>query len=136
MDIWLASVGKGEKDTVPQEESATFDTGRDAGGSETLIPQPSWSKPVASPAQEGDLHSTALRGSRRPTILIIEDDGSTREVVRLACIGQYLNLVEADTGAKGLELLEAADPDLVLLELNLPGTTGVDACLQMPAHGA
>src|SRR5260370_16727647 len=123
MDIWLASVGKGEKDTVPQEESATFDTGRDAGGSETLIPQPSWSKPVASPAQEGDLHSTALRGSRRPTILIIEDDGSTREVVRLSCTGQYLNLVEADTGEKDLQLLHPAHPDFAPPDLNFPRTT-------------
>jgi len=69
------------------------------------------------------------------TILMIEDDAPTREVVRMACAGQNLNLIEAENGEKGMELLEKSDPDLVILDLNLPGISGMDVCRQMRADG-
>src|SRR5437867_10939685 len=70
------------------------------------------------------------------TILMIEDDAPTREVVRMACVGQNLNLLEADTGEKGMEMLEKSEPDLVILDLNLPGVSGMDVCRQLRADGA
>src|SRR5205823_4908149 len=65
------------------------------------------------------------------TILMIEDDAPTREVVRMACVGQNLNLIEAETGEKGMELIEKSEPDLVILDLNLPGVSGMDVCRQV-----
>src|SRR5947207_64792 len=69
------------------------------------------------------------------TILMIEDDAPTREVVRMACVGQNLNLIEADTGEKGMEMIEKSEPDLVILDLNLPGVSGMDVCRQLRADG-
>src|SRR5205814_642023 len=69
------------------------------------------------------------------TILMIEDDAPTREVVRMACVGQNLNLIEAETGEKGMELIEKSEPDLVILDLNLPGVSGMDVCRQLRADG-
>src|SRR5207244_11491208 len=69
------------------------------------------------------------------TILMIEDDASTREVVRMACVGQNLNLIEAETGEKRMELIETSEPDLVILDLNLPGVSGMDVCRQLRADG-
>ena len=69
------------------------------------------------------------------TILMIEDDAPTREVIRMACVGQNLNLVEAENGERGMELLGKSDPDLVILDLNLPGISGMDVCRQMRADG-
>src|SRR5436853_7338097 len=69
------------------------------------------------------------------TILMIEDDPPTREVVRMACVGQNLNLIEADTGEKGMEMIEKSEPDLVILDLNLPGVSGMDVCRQLRADG-
>src|SRR2546421_713129 len=60
------------------------------------------------------------------TILMIEDDAPTREVVRMACVGQNLNLIEAETGEKGMEMIEKSEPDLVILDLNLPGVSGME----------
>src|ERR1700737_3471920 len=60
------------------------------------------------------------------TILMIEDDAPTREVVRMACVGQNLKLTEAETGEKGMEMIEKSEPDLVILDLNLPGLPGMD----------
>ena len=70
------------------------------------------------------------------TILMIEDDVATRDLVRLGCIGQNLTLVEAGTGEQGLELLETVDPGLVILDLKLPGMTGLDVCRQMRSEQA
>jgi len=69
------------------------------------------------------------------TILMIEDDAPTREVVRMACVGQNLTLLEADTGEKGMEMIEKSEPDLVILDLNLPGVSGMDVCRQLRADG-
>jgi DNA-binding response OmpR family regulator len=69
------------------------------------------------------------------TILMIEDDGPTREVVRMACVGQNLTLIEADSGEKGMEMIEKSEPDLVILDLNLPGVSGMDVCRQLRADG-
>lgn len=69
------------------------------------------------------------------TILMIEDDPSTRDLVRMACHGQNFNLVEAENGEKGMEILAKATPDLVLLDLNLPGLSGMDVCRQLRSEG-
>ena len=69
------------------------------------------------------------------TLLMIEDDGPTREVVRMACVGQNLTLIEADSGEKGMEMIEKSEPDLVILDLNLPGVSGMDVCRQLRADG-
>src|SRR3979409_145871 len=69
------------------------------------------------------------------TILMIEDDAPTREVVRMACVGQNLNLIEADTGEKGMEMIEKSEPDLVILDLKLSGGSGRGVCRQIHAVG-
>jgi len=69
------------------------------------------------------------------TILMIEDDQSTRDLVRMACQGQNFTLVEAENGEKGMEILGKNPPDLVLLDLNLPGVSGMDVCRQLRSDG-
>ncbi|MDQ6709967.1 MAG: response regulator, partial [Candidatus Dormibacteraeota bacterium] len=53
----------------------------------------------------------------------------------MACVGQNLTLIEADTGEKGMEMIEKSEPDLVILDLNLPGVSGMDVCRQLRADG-
>ena len=42
-------------------------------------------------------------------------------------------VLEAETGEKGMELLETAQPDLVLLDLILPGVDGLEVCRRIRA---
>ncbi len=136
MDIRLANVEELEQETVAQEESETIDAAPVAGGLEQLnVSEPNKAKQARSHPRRGDLEDETPRRLPNKTILMIEDDAPTREVVRLACVGQHLNLLEADTGEEGLELVEATDPDVVLLDLNLPRATGMEVCRQMRAHG-
>src|SRR2546430_15639646 len=69
------------------------------------------------------------------TILMIEDDAPTREVVRMAWVGQILTLIEAETGEKGMEMIEKSEPDLAIVDLSLPGVAGMDVCRQLRADG-
>jgi DNA-binding response OmpR family regulator len=70
------------------------------------------------------------------SILIIEDDPQSRQMVRLAAEAQSYTLIEAATGDEGLELARASDPDLILLDINMPGMSGLDVCRKLRAEGS
>jgi DNA-binding response OmpR family regulator len=69
-------------------------------------------------------------------ILMIEDDPNSRQIVRLATEAQSYTLTEASTGDEGLELARASDPDLILLDINMPGMSGLDVCRKLRAEGS
>jgi CheY-like chemotaxis protein len=59
------------------------------------------------------------------TVLVCEDDSNLRTLVRLA-LGDGYRIIEAADGDEALEQLGAADPDLIVLDLMLPGRSGLD----------
>ena len=65
---------------------------------------------------------------RPPRILVVEDDPSVRLSLRLAGQKEGFEVLEAGSGPEALELLSRRRPDLVLLDLMLPGPTGFDVC--------
>jgi CheY-like chemotaxis protein len=62
---------------------------------------------------------------RRPVLLIVEDEAPLRELVRVS-LGDEFDYLEAGDGRAALELLAEHHPSLVLLDLMLPGITGLD----------
>jgi DNA-binding response OmpR family regulator len=65
------------------------------------------------------------------SVLIIEDDVRIRRVVAIALRNEGLEVHEAGTGEEGLELLRERDPDIILLDLMLPGQDGFEVCRQI-----
>ncbi len=65
------------------------------------------------------------------SILIIEDDASLRELVATLLRGAGYTTVEAESGEDGLELARQGPPRLVLLDINLPGTSGYSVCNEL-----
>ncbi|MFG3493962.1 response regulator [Streptomyces sp. NPDC047928] len=63
-----------------------------------------------------------------PRVLLIEDDPSVREGVALGLRRRGHDVRTAPTGEEGLAALTAFRPDLLLLDLMLPGMTGVQVC--------
>ncbi|MFE4636651.1 response regulator [Streptomyces sp. NPDC056773] len=63
-----------------------------------------------------------------PRVLLIEDDPSIREGVGLGLRRRGHDVSAAETGEEGLELLSSFHPELVLLDLMLPGINGVQVC--------
>ena len=62
------------------------------------------------------------------TVLIIEDDPDTVEIVRLYLHRDGYRVLSAADGLKGLEMVRAENPDLVVLDLMLPGMDGLTLC--------
>jgi len=60
-----------------------------------------------------------------PTILVCDDEPSLRELVR-AVLGPRYNFVEADDGPRALALAREIRPDLIVLDLMLPGISGIE----------
>ena len=58
-------------------------------------------------------------------ILICDDEPSVRDLMRLS-LGAHHQVAEAADGAEAIELAERIHPDLVLLDVMMPGTTGLD----------
>lgn len=63
-----------------------------------------------------------------PLILLIEDEAQVRRFLRSTLTSQGYRLVEAETAAQGIALASSHNPDLILLDLGLPDTDGLEAC--------
>jgi CheY-like chemotaxis protein len=59
------------------------------------------------------------------TILVCDDDPSLRELVR-AVLGPAYRFVEAADGAEALEIVRELRPDLIVLDVMLPGLSGIE----------
>lgn len=62
------------------------------------------------------------------TILLIDDESQIRRVLHASLSGQGAVVMEAQSGEEALELLRQHTVDLILLDLNMPGMGGLEAC--------
>lgn len=72
------------------------------------------------------LHGCANEGERMSTILIVEDDPIIRQTVEYALKRAGFTTHSTGDGAQALDLAEKTTPDLVLLDLMLPGMDGYE----------
>lgn len=64
-------------------------------------------------------------------ILIIEDDPTINEAIEYNLKREGFSVLVATSGDDGLKLAKAGEPDLVLLDLMLPGLNGFEVCRQL-----
>ena len=69
-----------------------------------------------------------MESSARPRILLVEDDPTIREMTQLALQRDGFAVDTAGDGATGLSAFRSQAPDLVLLDVMLPGVDGVSVC--------
>ena len=67
------------------------------------------------------------------TILIIDDQKLIRDSLRLALKGEGYKVFVAKTGKEGLDVLEKENTDLILLDLKLPDSNGIDILKRIKA---
>jgi DNA-binding response OmpR family regulator len=71
----------------------------------------------------------------RPTyILIIEDDQSLRALQKRVLKAEGFTVLGAEEGSHGLQLANTSLPDLILLDLALPGIAGFDVLEQLQTN--
>ncbi|MFO7961795.1 MAG: response regulator transcription factor [Nitriliruptoraceae bacterium] len=68
-------------------------------------------------------------------ILVVEDDRSVRDALDRALRAQDLEVVTAGDGLAALSAVAEHDPDLVVLDLGLPGMDGLAVCRRLRADG-
>ena len=61
-------------------------------------------------------------------VLVVEDDEGIREMLKYNLVTAGFSVHEASDGATGLRTARTARPDLILLDLMLPGMSGFDFC--------
>lgn len=61
-------------------------------------------------------------------VLVVEDEGDIAELVKYNLEAAKFNVSVAENGDDGLRAIQETSPDLVLLDLMLPGLTGLEIC--------
>src|SRR5215470_11891918 len=61
-------------------------------------------------------------------VLVVDDDPQIRRVMRVTLTGQGYEVDDVKSGDAALEKLRDARFDLVLLDMNMPGLSGIEAC--------
>ena len=64
-------------------------------------------------------------------ILIVEDHPTMREAMRLVLEGERFVIDEAADGQRALEMMRADPPDLVFLDMNMPGSSGAEVLAEI-----
>ncbi|MFC4786443.1 response regulator transcription factor [Nocardioides sp. MAHUQ-72] len=62
------------------------------------------------------------------TALVVEDDADIRSLIEFTLSTQGFEVMAVDSGLAGVEAVREHDPDLVTLDLGLPGIDGIEAC--------
>jgi two-component system cell cycle response regulator DivK len=69
-------------------------------------------------------------------ILIVEDNEKNRRLVRDVLQFKGYRIVESETAEEGLRLARESRPDLVLMDIQLPGMSGIEALGELRADPA
>src|SRR5438552_15783199 len=67
------------------------------------------------------------------TILVIDDDESLRDTIGVMLEQEGFSAVLVEDGRQGFEKDLLLKPDLMLVDLRLPGVSGVELCRQLRA---
>ncbi|HLW76707.1 MAG TPA: response regulator transcription factor [Bryobacteraceae bacterium] len=66
-------------------------------------------------------------------ILVVDDEPQIRRILRTTLTGAGYEVEDAKTGEEALSKLREYRPDLVLLDINMPGMSGIETCREMRA---
>ncbi|MBZ5659200.1 MAG: response regulator transcription factor [Acidobacteriia bacterium] len=65
------------------------------------------------------------------TILVVDDEPQIRRVMRTTLSSNGYSVVEAKSGEEALEIMRKERPELVLLDVNMPGMGGLETCREI-----
>ena len=69
--------------------------------------------------------------SSKPKILVVDDDAAIRLLMSEILTDEGYDIEEVDNGSAALEAIREAPPDMVLLDVKMPGMSGFEVCSQI-----
>ncbi len=75
----------------------------------------------------------AATGEGKKRVLIIDDEASLRALVRANLEADGLGVDEAADGIEAMEMLRESQPDLILLDIMMPGKDGIEVLEELAA---
>jgi two-component system, sensor histidine kinase and response regulator len=73
-------------------------------------------------------------GATRPLVLVIDDSAENRLLIKATLRTGGFDVMQAENGEVGLRLLDTLLPDVVLLDVYMPGIDGFEVCRRMRAQ--
>lgn len=67
-----------------------------------------------------------IQTSNKKTVLVVEDEPALQEAIKMKLEKESVKVLTADTGEDALIILDANKPDLVWLDILLPGINGIE----------
>ena len=83
---------------------------------------------------EGDADAARQKGTGHGRILLVEDNVDARDVLAALLRGHGFDVVEAHDGEEALAAAAKHRPDVVVMDLDLPGTSGLDVARAIRAR--
>jgi CheY-like chemotaxis protein len=71
----------------------------------------------------------------KPVLMVVEDNEPSREVLSRRLARRGYEIVSAEDGRQAVSMAHSAKPDLILMDLGLPGIDGWEATAQLKADG-
>jgi DNA-binding response OmpR family regulator len=123
---------------VEPRESAFFAGVTEVEESTLFEDAVSWANRLVSEARLGEgtgILRTTLAKSRAPFALVVEDDPITASLLKHRLERSGFEVEHHDNGLRGLEAIRRTLPDLVVLDIRLPGMDGFEILSRMKAEG-
>jgi CheY-like chemotaxis protein len=67
-------------------------------------------------------------------LLIVDDEDGVRSLVRMTLESEHYQIIEARAGDEALDMVRRHSPDLVLLDVMLPDSSGIEICRALKAE--
>ena len=86
---------------------------------------------------EGNSYTTDISGRGQcmsnKNVMVVEDNEKNRKLIRVVLKAKGYNVIEATTGEEALSLLKEQIPDIILMDIQLPGIDGLTLIRQIKA---
>jgi two-component system phosphate regulon response regulator PhoB len=80
--------------------------------------------------------NAAVRKDSLRTILLVEDFDDTRLMMKLWLLKQGYRVIEAETGEEAIAAAQQSLPDLIIMDMMMPGMNGLDATQRIREYQA
>lgn len=69
-----------------------------------------------------------VRSESGPTAIVVDDDAATRYIVNSTLTDEGFSVIEASDGQEAIDAFRRSRPDIILMDVEMPGTDGYQAC--------